>query len=214
MVRLEDHHLVAAGRLEQPREQLRAQRVVRLGARVLARIGQIGDDGGHAGGGVRAQRRAHRQQPEDLVVRAVVQVAMQAGQHIGVLPARVGQRAPLAFAVVETALLVAGQRLLQRAGQRQRQRGVLVERVQQHGRPPQSTRTVPDATPDGLISSSAARGRGRAAPSCRRFAAGRPEPGAIRPCESARPRPRCAGPPWAARSRVRRAPPGTRPVRR
>ena len=132
VVRLQHHHLVGAHGLEQLRHVAQRHRVQRLGLAVLARIGQVGHDGGDARRTVLAQRGHEQQQPAQLVVRAVLRAAVQAAHHVGVVAARVHQRPQLVFAVLEAAVLVARQGFVQRCRQRGGEPAFGVETEEQH----------------------------------------------------------------------------------
>ncbi|OFZ71178.1 MAG: hypothetical protein A2Z01_10205 [Betaproteobacteria bacterium RBG_16_58_11] len=98
-----------------------ADRVAGLAAPVLARIGQVGRDGGDAAGSSILQRADEKQQPHQLVVGAVARLAVQGVDDIHVLATDAFQRPGLVLAVLELALFVAGE------GQPQRPRHLVAE---------------------------------------------------------------------------------------
>ncbi len=103
------HNRVGAASLEEPGHVFRRDRVARLGAPVLARIAEIGDDRGHPLGAGVLERADEKQQPAEFVVRALLGVAVERMDHQGVLAAYLGERPGLVFAVFEPAFLVLGE---------------------------------------------------------------------------------------------------------
>jgi hypothetical protein len=134
VVHLERDHLADADGLEELRDVAQRQRIVGLGLPVLARIGEVRHHRGDAPGAVLAQRRREHQQLEQLVVRAVLRAAMQAGDDVGIVPSRIDQRPQLVLAILEGAVLERSERFVELLGERASKAGIGVEREQQHGR--------------------------------------------------------------------------------
>ena len=83
-------------------------------------------------GAVTAQRVQHEQQAHQLVLRAVLVVTMQGGQHEDIAAARVFQGPPLVFTVMKRPVLHRRQGLTQALGHTLRQRRSAVQREKHH----------------------------------------------------------------------------------
>jgi hypothetical protein len=110
VMRFKGDQRVGADRLEQLRNVAAGDRVARLRAAILARVGQIGNDRRHACRAVVFQRRNEKQQSGQLVVRAGLGAAMQALHDVGISTPYIDQRACLVLAVLELALFVRARR--------------------------------------------------------------------------------------------------------
>ena len=106
VMHVERDHAVGAYGLEKLGDVARRDRVARLGARVLARVGEVGNNRGHARGRGIAQGAEEKQQPYQLVVDTLAGVRMERLDDEDIAVAHADERTRFVLAVLELALLV------------------------------------------------------------------------------------------------------------
>ena len=106
VVHLQRHHAVHPHGFEKLAHVAGGDRIVVLGAAILAGVGQVGQQGGDPGGAGVPHRGDEKQQRQQLVVDRGVVVAEQGVQHIDITTANTLQRPGLVFAIAEIPVFV------------------------------------------------------------------------------------------------------------
>ena len=94
IVDVEGHHRVCPARLEEPGHVFGRDRIARLGPPVLAGVAKIRNDRRHPLGAGVLERADKKQQPAQLVVRALLGIAIKRVHYKHILPADLDEAAP------------------------------------------------------------------------------------------------------------------------
>ena len=116
VVHFERNHPVGIHRFEQPGDVARRYGIMRLGPAVLARIGEIGNAGGHAARTGILERADQEKQAAQPIVGRAEQVAEQRLHHVHGASPHAIERAELALAALEFELFVRAERDIEPRG--------------------------------------------------------------------------------------------------